>query len=219
MRFTLLLLLFSVTALTGAVAAESPPVRTARMTATLVSDTDAVAAGVPMHLDLRLQMAPGWHTYWRNPGDAGVAPELTLNVAAGSIVWPAPERLPEGPLDDVWLHRVGRVAGGGHAGHGRAACHRDGRLAGMPEDLRAGGGSVLARSAGRAAGAVGGSALIRGGGGADPEGVAVHGACGGGWDPVAGGRRAVAGHGGRCVVHPGWGWGDSAQRTADRGGQ
>ena len=98
MRFTLLLLLFSVTALTGAVAAESPPVRTARMTATLVSDTDAVAAGVPMHLGLRLQMAPGWHTYWRNPGDAGVAPELTLNVAAGSIVWPAPERLPEGPL-------------------------------------------------------------------------------------------------------------------------
>ena len=35
------------------------------MTATLVSDTDAVAAGVPMRLGLRLEMAPGWHTYWQ----------------------------------------------------------------------------------------------------------------------------------------------------------
>ena len=68
------------------------------MTATLVSDTDAVAAGTPMHLALRLQMAPGWHTYWKNPGDAGFATELTLDVPAGPIVWPAPQRLPEGPL-------------------------------------------------------------------------------------------------------------------------
>ena len=96
MRFALpLLLLFTAV---PALAAESVPVHSARMTASLVSDTDAVAAGTPMHLGLRLQMAPGWHTYWRNPGDAGVPPELTLNVPAGPIAWPAPQRLPEGPL-------------------------------------------------------------------------------------------------------------------------
>ena len=74
-------------------AAESPPTRTPRVTATLVSDTDAVTAGTKLHLALRLELAPGWHTYWQNPGDAGIPPELTLNVPAGPIVWPAPQRL------------------------------------------------------------------------------------------------------------------------------
>lgn len=96
MRFALPLLLLFATA--PSFAAESPPVRSPRLTATLVSDTDAVAAGTPMHLALRLQMAPGWHTYWQNPGDAGFATELTLDVPASPIAWPVPERLPEGPL-------------------------------------------------------------------------------------------------------------------------
>ena len=96
MRFALPLLLLISTA--PALAAESPPARTSRVTATLVSDTDAVAAGTPLHLGLRLQIAPGWHTYWKNPGDAGLPPELTLDIPAGPIVWPAPQRQPEGPL-------------------------------------------------------------------------------------------------------------------------
>ena len=78
-----------------ALALESAPVTSARATATLVSDTDAVQPGVPLHLALRLRLAPGWHTYWRNPGDAGVAPELVLNVPAGPIAWPVPQRQPE----------------------------------------------------------------------------------------------------------------------------
>jgi thiol:disulfide interchange protein DsbD len=44
----------------------------------------------------------GWHTYWRNPGDAGEAPTLTWTLPdgwrAGEIVWPAPRRLPLGPI-------------------------------------------------------------------------------------------------------------------------
>lgn len=96
MRFALPLLLLFATA--PSFAAESPPVRSSRVTATLVSDTDQVAAGVPMHLGLRLQMAPGWHTYARNPGDAGLPTDLTLDVPAGPIAWPVPQRLQEGPL-------------------------------------------------------------------------------------------------------------------------
>ena len=49
-----------------------------------------------------LRLVPGWHTYWENPGDAGVAPELKFDLPAGSTVsaidWPAPERVAEGPL-------------------------------------------------------------------------------------------------------------------------
>jgi len=96
MRFALSLLLMIFAA--PALAAESSAAHTPRVTATLVSDTDAVAAGVPLHLGLRLQLAPGWHTYWQNPGDAGIAPEFTLDVPASPIAWPAPKRLPEGPL-------------------------------------------------------------------------------------------------------------------------
>ncbi len=85
-----------------AVAAESLPVRTPHMTATLVSDGDAVQPGQALHLGLRLRMAPGWHTYWQNPGDAGVPPELTLSLPpgakAGDIEWPTPIRQPEGPV-------------------------------------------------------------------------------------------------------------------------
>jgi thiol:disulfide interchange protein/DsbC/DsbD-like thiol-disulfide interchange protein len=85
-----------------AAALESAPVASDRLTATLVSDTDAVRPGVPMHLGLRLRMKPGWHTYWKNPGDAGAPPELTLMLPEGAkasgIAWPAPQRQPEGPL-------------------------------------------------------------------------------------------------------------------------
>jgi thiol:disulfide interchange protein/DsbC/DsbD-like thiol-disulfide interchange protein len=79
-------------------AAESAPVVSPRVTATLVSDTDAVAPGKPYRVGLLLRMAPGWHTYWKNPGDAGAAPELSFSPAAGPVEWPAPERQREGPL-------------------------------------------------------------------------------------------------------------------------
>jgi thiol:disulfide interchange protein DsbD len=83
-------------------AAESTAVTSPRATATLISDSDKVTVGKPFRIGLRLRIAPGWHTYWKNPGDAGVAPELTLKLPAGAsagpVLWPAPERQPEGPL-------------------------------------------------------------------------------------------------------------------------
>jgi thiol:disulfide interchange protein DsbD len=83
-------------------AAESAAVTSARATATLVSDTNHIAPGTPFKVGLRLRLQPGWHTYWRNPGDAGIAPELTFalpdGASAGPIAWPAPQRQPEGPL-------------------------------------------------------------------------------------------------------------------------
>ena len=44
----------------------------------------------------------GWHSYWRNPGDAGEATTIAWTLPAGwragDIVWPAPKRLPVGPI-------------------------------------------------------------------------------------------------------------------------
>ena len=83
-------------------ALESTPATTTRDTVALVSDTDAVAPGKPFRIALYIRLAPGWHTYWRNPGDAGVAPSLALTLppgaTAGPIVWPTPRRIAEGSL-------------------------------------------------------------------------------------------------------------------------
>jgi thiol:disulfide interchange protein DsbD len=85
-----------------ALGAESAAVRSPRATATIVADVAAVAPGEEFRAGLRLRLAPGWHTYWRNAGDAGAPPELSLGLPpgaeAGPIAWPAPERIVYGPL-------------------------------------------------------------------------------------------------------------------------
>ena len=85
-----------------AAALESSPISSPRATVTLVSETDAVAAGTPFRLGLRIRLAQGWHTYWKNPGDAGAAPTLDLTLppgaTAGPIAWPTPRRIAEGPV-------------------------------------------------------------------------------------------------------------------------
>ena len=44
---------------------------------------------------LELRLAPGWKTYWRSPGDAGIPPEFDWrgagNLAGVHVHWPAPE--------------------------------------------------------------------------------------------------------------------------------
>ncbi|POF63662.1 protein-disulfide reductase DsbD family protein [Novacetimonas maltaceti] len=85
-------------------AAQSTPVTTAHGTATLLSDSDSFMPGQDMHFGLRLQLAPGWHTYWLNPGDAGEAVTLAVHASGGAvgeggpIEWPVPQRLRDGPL-------------------------------------------------------------------------------------------------------------------------
>jgi thiol:disulfide interchange protein len=85
-----------------AMALESAPVTSARAVVSLVTDTDAIQPGTPFRVALRLRLANGWHTYWKNPGDAGVAPDLTLEVPDGTtqspIDWPTPRRIEEGPV-------------------------------------------------------------------------------------------------------------------------
>lgn len=83
-------------------ALESASVVSKRATVTLVTDTDALSPGAPFRAALRFRLTEGWHTYWKNPGDAGVAPELSFalpnGVTAGPIDWPTPRRVAEGPV-------------------------------------------------------------------------------------------------------------------------
>ena len=63
---------------------------------------EGVAAGKPLWLGLKIQHAPHWHTYWKNPGDSGLPTtmewQLPPGVQAGEIEWPTPAKLPLGPL-------------------------------------------------------------------------------------------------------------------------
>ena len=78
------------------------PVKTEHVTAELVAERSAAQPGQSLHIGLHLQHIPHWHTYWRNPGDSGLPTTLTWTLPAGSeagaIEWPAPQRLPIGPL-------------------------------------------------------------------------------------------------------------------------
>ena len=53
---------------------------------------------------LYFRIDPGWHVYWKNAGDAGEPPHIkwTLpdGITAGPLEFPAPKRLPLGPLMD-----------------------------------------------------------------------------------------------------------------------
>ncbi|MEJ0064803.1 MAG: thioredoxin family protein [Caulobacteraceae bacterium] len=68
----------------------------------LVAQTQGAAPGSTLYVALIQTIDKGWHTYWRNPGDAGEPTKITWTLPdgwrAGDIVWPAPKRLPVGPL-------------------------------------------------------------------------------------------------------------------------
>lgn len=70
--------------------------RTERIAAELVAMSQWAAPGSTAIVAVRQDIEPGWHTYWRNPGDSGGPTTLdwTLpaGVKAGDIVWPLPER-------------------------------------------------------------------------------------------------------------------------------
>jgi DsbC/DsbD-like thiol-disulfide interchange protein/cytochrome c biogenesis protein CcdA len=72
--------------------------------ARLISDMEAVTPGQDFYVGLHLVLPEGWHTYWRNPGDAGLPAmidwTLPEGLSAGDIIWPAPHALPLGPIMD-----------------------------------------------------------------------------------------------------------------------
>ncbi|MBN4075008.1 MAG: thiol:disulfide interchange protein [SAR86 cluster bacterium] len=65
--------------------------------AELVAEMTGVTPGQSTWVALRLDHMENWHTYWKNPGDAGRATEinwtLPTGVSAGEIVWPTPKRI------------------------------------------------------------------------------------------------------------------------------
>ncbi|WP_323768939.1 protein-disulfide reductase DsbD domain-containing protein, partial [Marinovum sp.] len=81
----------------AAVAATSESYSSPALTARLITAENGVApeAG-SLSAGLQLEMAPGWKTYWRSPGEVGLPPELDWtsagNIAEAELMFPAPTR-------------------------------------------------------------------------------------------------------------------------------
>jgi len=79
-------------------AAAAPP----GVEASLVAEVGGITPGAPFTVAIRMRMRPGWHVYWRNPGDSGLPPGMAWSLppgfSAGPIAWPAPERIPVGAM-------------------------------------------------------------------------------------------------------------------------
>ena len=78
------------------------PVQTDHATVELISEYDAIVPGQSFDLAVRFDLEEGWHIYWENPGDSGLATvvdwALPENIVAGEIQWPAPKRIFLGDL-------------------------------------------------------------------------------------------------------------------------
>jgi hypothetical protein len=65
--------------------------------ATLLADTSAIQPGKPFRLGVLLKIDPGWHIYWKNPGDSGLPTRVKLDLppgfTAGDVQYPIPKKL------------------------------------------------------------------------------------------------------------------------------
>lgn len=70
----------------------------------IVSEQASLSRGAAdtFRVGILIEPRPGWHIYWENPGDSGLAPTLTWSLPEGftaqSIDWPPPHKINEGTL-------------------------------------------------------------------------------------------------------------------------
>jgi thiol:disulfide interchange protein DsbD len=95
----LVLLAAGLPALAASNSADAPHLRVQ-----LVTPEDQLYPGGNNFVGLYFKLEPGWHIYWKNAGDSGEPAHIhwTLpeGVTAGPMQFPAPKRLPLGPLMD-----------------------------------------------------------------------------------------------------------------------
>jgi thiol:disulfide interchange protein DsbD len=80
------------------------PVRALHLTVELLPLEGSIQPGGSAAIGLHFKLDKGWHVYWVNAGDSGEPPSikwaLPPGITAGAMQFPAPRRLPLGPLMD-----------------------------------------------------------------------------------------------------------------------
>ena len=79
--------------------------------ARLITAERATGSANVIDAGIEIRLAPGWHTYWRDPGAAGLPATIdwrgSRNLAAAQLDWPAPRRFSLDGLETYGY--VGRV--------------------------------------------------------------------------------------------------------------
>ena len=91
------------------------PVGGRNIAVTLLPGAGTVPAGGAISVALVMKPKPGWHGYWKNPGDAGaeatIAWTLPAGVTIGPLRYPVPERLVvSGIMNYVYEHEHALLA-------------------------------------------------------------------------------------------------------------
>jgi DsbC/DsbD-like thiol-disulfide interchange protein len=112
-RFRVFLALAMVAVLARAAAGDAGEVKAADLVhAKLLADTTAVRAGQPFLLGVLLEIKPGYHIYWQNPGDSGAPTTVVFTAPEGYAVsplqFPVPQRIDQ-PGDEVVYGYTGSV--------------------------------------------------------------------------------------------------------------
>ncbi|MGQ9371884.1 protein-disulfide reductase DsbD family protein [Azospirillum sp. ST 5-10] len=97
-RFAVAILSFLLLGLPGtALAAAGPWSKAGPVEARLIAAVEATGEGGRIPLALEVRLEPGWKTYWRSPGDAGLPPRLawdgSANLKDATLRYPAPHRM------------------------------------------------------------------------------------------------------------------------------
>ncbi|MBU6450215.1 MAG: thioredoxin family protein [Cyanobacteria bacterium REEB67] len=70
--------------------------------AKLVSDGTGIVPGGKFKLGVQFDIQPGWHTYYKDPGDSGMPPNFTWTLpagfSAGPILWQKPHKTVEAEI-------------------------------------------------------------------------------------------------------------------------
>ena len=68
----------------------------------LLVETNEIVANEDFVIGIKFEIEPGWHIYWKNPGDSGLPAEIkwknTETIGFKKFLWPSPQKTPEEPL-------------------------------------------------------------------------------------------------------------------------
>ena len=68
----------------------------------LLVETNEIVVNEDFVIGIKFEIEPGWHIYWKNPGDSGLPAEIewknTESIEFKKFLWPSPQKTPEEPL-------------------------------------------------------------------------------------------------------------------------
>lgn len=93
------------TSLISVFLASASLVQAEQATATWITASKSSESGKPIETVIRMKVAEGWHTYWKNPGEGGIPIKITANLPdgwkLGEILYPAPKRYASAELPSI----------------------------------------------------------------------------------------------------------------------